>query len=116
MLNAKILAAVTLAVLSGSVFASEVTEFPITPSVLSRAHVRAELAQARSQGTLPFGEAGHVFKIGPSTLSRAQVAAETRAAMRLGLIAVGDLNPRAATAQELDLIRVAGERATRATG
>lgn len=111
MSKAKVLVSVSLLALSGAAFAQEATEFEIGPSELSRAQVLAELADAKAQGTLPFGEAGHVFRIGPSTLSRAQVVAETREAMRLGLIAHGDLNPRAATPSELEQVRVAGKRA-----
>lgn len=113
MLKAKVLVSASLLALSGAGFAQEATEFDSGPSVLSRTQVAAELADAQAQGTLPFGEAGHVFQIGPSTLIRAQATAETREAMRLGLVAVGDLNPRTASPRELEQIRLAGERATR---
>jgi Domain of unknown function (DUF4148) len=47
-----IIAAIAIAFVGGGAFASEATEFKDTPSTLSRAVVKAELARAQAAGEL----------------------------------------------------------------
>ena len=86
-MNAKALFALTVAVAllsSGVAMASEATEFNDTPSTLTRAQVRAELARAQAGGSLAgAGETyGYLQPLVASVRSRDEVRAEARAAAR----------------------------------
>ena len=84
-MNAKQLIAVAVfALIGGTDFAGEATEFAVPPSTLSRATVVAELQQACARGELV---AMHEADLRPEhtmspTLSRAEVRAEARIAAR----------------------------------
>ena len=79
-----IISAMAIAFVGASAFASEVTEFKDTPSTLSRATVKAELARAQAAGELQRAtELYGSFESAPSsTRSRADVRAEAIQAAR----------------------------------
>jgi|LNFM01.1.fsa_nt_gb hypothetical protein len=117
MINAKSLVAVTLAALSFSVLADggDVQPFVSQPSTLTRAEVRADLVAAIAAGAIAQGELGHVWSPRASERSRAEVVAELIEAQRLGLTRVTEAGAPVATAEQLQLIRRAGERAATMT-
>ncbi len=73
-----IIAAIAVAFVGASAFASEATEFKDTPSTLSRAVVKAELARAQATGELNRASAlyGYVEPAIASARSREEVRAE----------------------------------------
>jgi hypothetical protein len=93
----------------GPIYGNEVFNFQ---STLSRAEVRAQAVEARDKGLFAVGEGTIVVaeKSAPSTLTRAQVRAEATEAMRLGLLDPSEVT-RVPTAEQAELIRLAGERA-----
>ena len=101
---------------AGSAFAQEGTQdFSArqTLSSQSRADVKAELAAAQRAGTVTvygYNEASPA-QVASSTVTRAQVVAEAREGVRLGLVPFNHEATRAATAADLEAIRVAGQRA-----
>jgi hypothetical protein len=117
MFNAKSLVAATLAALSFSAFADggDVQPFVSQPSTLTRAEVRADLAAAIAAGTIAQGELGSVWAPRGSERSRAEVVAELIEAQRLGLTRVTEAGAPVATAEQLQLIQRAGERAAMMT-
>lgn len=82
-----------------------------TSSTLTRAEVRAQTQLAMARGEIVHGEMGPRIETFTPAKSRAEVNAETRMAMRLQLIPRGETPMHDATAYELELIRLAGERA-----
>ena len=77
------------------------------------ADVRAELLQARRDGTLQtrnYSEASAAPQAA-SMLTRAQVSAEAREAARLGATEANEADVRVATPAQQQLIRAAGMRA-----
>ncbi len=96
----------------GPIYGNEVFNFQ---STLSRAEVRAQAVEARDQGLFTVGEGAVVVaeKSAPSTLTRAQVRAEAMEAMRLGLLDASEVT-RVPTAEQAELIRLAGQRAVQA--
>lgn len=115
-LLAGITAAIALA--SASVcFAQEATiapEFEKFVSTKTRAEVIAETREAARLGLIPQNEwhAQHIADQGFKSLkTRAQVRAETAEAIRLGLVYFGEAGPVAASAEQLEQIRLAGLRA-----
>jgi alpha-D-ribose 1-methylphosphonate 5-triphosphate synthase subunit PhnG len=113
MINAKSLVAATLAALSFSALADggDVQPFMSGSSTLTRAEVRADLASAIAAGAIAQGEQGHAWAPRASERSRAEVVAELMEAQRLGLTQVTEAGAPVATAEQLQLIRRAGERA-----
>lgn len=117
-MNSKLVIATALVAFAGvgSVFAQEGTQdFPAAQitSTQSRADVKAELAAAQRAGNVTvygYGEASPA-PVAASTLTRVQVQAEAREAVRLGLAPFSYETTRAATAADLESIRVAGQRA-----
>ncbi len=114
-MNSKLVIVTTLIALAGagSAFAQEGTQdFPAAQitSTQSRAVVKAELAAAQRAGTVSIDEAS-TAPVASSTLMRAQVQAEAREAVRLGLAPFSFETTRAASAADLESIRLAGERA-----
>jgi Spy/CpxP family protein refolding chaperone len=114
------LAALTLAAAAATAVAQEATPAPEIDnfvSTKSRTQVIAELLEAQRAGRIArndFEEQRLAFADFKSTKTRAQVIAETREAIRLGLVARNEFdynNPRLPTQGELELIRLAGERA-----
>lgn len=97
---------------AASAFAVEATrDFEnLTLSTKSRAEVVAEL---RSVGVMDTHTAWPT-QTAQSTLTRAQVVAETREAQRLGLIGGGE-ELKIATPEQVESIRLAGERAVTST-
>lgn len=81
---------------------------------VSRADVRAQAVAAVAAGEIGRGEVSFVLPSFESTRTRAEVGAETRMAMRLGLLPRGEAPAREASASELELVRLAGERAREA--
>ena len=86
-MNSKLLYLATVAVAllgSGAAMASEATQFDNTPSTLTRADVRAELARARAAGEVNTVTAtyGDFSTIAASVRTRAEVIAEARAEAR----------------------------------
>ena len=73
-----IIAAVAVALLSASAFASEATEFKDTPSTLTRAVVKAELTRAQATGELNRASAlyGYFEPAIASVRTREEVRAE----------------------------------------
>jgi Domain of unknown function (DUF4148) len=59
-------------------------------STVSRAQVKAELAQAQSSGLVAYGDAGYKVPDAVSTKTRAEVKAELAQAQASGEIAYGD--------------------------
>jgi hypothetical protein len=117
MINAKSLVAATLAALSFSALADggDVHTFASEPSTLTRAEVRTNLAAAIAAGVTAQGELGHAWAPQGSERSRAEVVAELVEAQRLGLTRVTEAGAPVATAEQLQLIRRAGERASMMT-
>jgi hypothetical protein len=113
MFNAKSLVAATLAALSFSALADggDVQPFVSQPSTLTRAEVRADLAAAIAAGAIAQGELDPILAPRASQRSRAEVVAELIEAQRLGLTRVTEAGAPVATAEQLQLIRRAGERA-----
>ncbi len=116
-MNSKIVIATLIALAgAGSVFAQEGTQdFPAAQvlSTLSRADAKAA-TEAAYQGAPRTTTSSTVVAASSPTLTRAQVIAEAREAMRLGLVPSNE-GTRAATAADLEAIRVAGERAVAST-
>lgn len=79
-------------------------------SVLSRAEVIQATQQAAAAGQLRHGEVPVVATTLGSPKTRAQVHAEALAAIRVGAVSHGEFTA-APTAEQLDSIRMAGERA-----
>jgi hypothetical protein len=80
-------------------------------STVTRAEVRAAALQARADGPLSAGDYIELKQSAfVSSLTRAQVRAETLEAIRLHAIGQGEHN-HLPTQQQLDSIRMAGERA-----
>jgi hypothetical protein len=75
-----------LTIAGGAALASEATEFPIPPSTLTRAEVRAELARAQASGELLSSAEAEQrpFALAASTLTRAEVRAELARARASG--------------------------------
>ena len=84
-MNRKHIVAVALAALGTAAFAQEATPDTWTQvqSTKSVEQVRAELAQARKDGTIKFGGAGYMEKL-VSTKSRDDLRAEVQSARRSG--------------------------------
>jgi hypothetical protein len=84
-MNRKQLAALALALVGASAFAQEATPdtWQQVAATKSVAHVRAELAQARQDGTIKSWSAGYIEKV-PAVKSREQLRAEVAAARRTG--------------------------------
>lgn len=83
-------------------------------STKTRAEVRAETLLAIQTGQIVRTEADEkrlAFSNTPSMLTRAQVLAEAAEARRLGLVAHGDQATPVATPAQLELVRMAGQRA-----
>ena len=92
--------------------ASEITPEAPFVSTLSRAAVQADAIAARDAGLIASGEFTPVIMADAmSTVTRNQVRAEAIAAERLGLIARGEVTV-VPTAQQLEQVRLAGQRAT----
>jgi hypothetical protein len=92
--------------------ASEITPEAPFVSTLSRAAVQADAIAARDAGLIASGEFTPVLMADAmSTVTRNQVRAEAIAAERLGLIARGEVTV-VPTAQQLEQVRLAGQRAT----
>lgn len=85
-MNAKqLFAALAIATAAGAAMAVEATQFDDTPTMKSRAEVRAETARAHRDGTLMSGGEATVFVDHPDTAatrSRDDVRAEARMAGR----------------------------------
>jgi hypothetical protein len=79
-----LIAAVAIAFVGTGAFASEATQFTDTPSTLSRAEVKAELARAQAAGELNQVSAlyGYVQPTMASVRTRAEVRAEAVQAAR----------------------------------
>ena len=77
-------AAVAIAFVGTGAFASEATQFNDTPSTVSRAEVKAELARAQAAGELNQASAlyGYVQPAMASVRTRAEVRAEAAQAAR----------------------------------
>ena len=84
------------------------------PSTVSSAEVRAQAVAAVAAGQIGRGEIGVAPAAFESTKTRAEVRAETRVALQLGLLQHGEAPAPEATAAQLELIHVAGERAREA--
>jgi len=102
---------------AGGALADDITEAPEMAQFKSgktRAEVAAETIEAAQRGLIARNDADlqRIAGMGfaPSK-SRAQVAAETREATRLGLTRYGEGEVPAATAEQLELIHLAGQRA-----
>jgi hypothetical protein len=112
----RIAATLALALTAGLAQAGEVTvaaEIDGFVSTKTRAEVRAETQIAVARGLVARSEADfdRLAQVAPSSmLSRAQVLAEAAEARRLGLIAHGDLAAPEATPEQLERIRLAGQR------
>ena len=92
--------------------ASEITPEAPFVSTLSRAAVQADAIAASDAGLIGSGEFTPVIMADAmSTVTRNQVRAEAIAAERLGLIARGEVTV-VPTAQQLEQVRLAGQRAT----
>ncbi|HEX6362181.1 MAG TPA: DUF4148 domain-containing protein [Albitalea sp.] len=114
-MNRHILIAATTALSllgAASAFAQEATQDapPAMSSSTSRADVKAELDAARSEGEVGFREASPAPEEA-STLPAAQVRAEAREAARLGLTRFTEAGQAIATPDQLEAIRLAGQRA-----
>jgi hypothetical protein len=108
-----ILAASLLA--ASTAFANDIDPFGFEKQVFvstkSRAEVAADAQQALALGQTSRGEIVYVEST-PSVKTRTQVVAETKEAGRLGLLASrGEAGPAQPTAEQEQLIRVAGLRA-----
>lgn len=82
----QVFAALAIAFAGNAAMAFEATEFEVPASTLTRAEVKAELAQAQRDGTLLSGGEATVFVDRPvaSVRSRDDVRAEARAFVRSG--------------------------------
>jgi len=79
----QVFAAVVIAAAASAAMAIEATQFDDTPSTLTREQVKAELAQARLDGTLMSGGEATVFvdrPVASAERSREAVRAEARMA------------------------------------
>lgn len=83
-------------------------------STASSADVRVQAVAAVAAGQIARGEIGLAPAPFVSTKTSAEVRAETRMAMQLGLVQHGEAPQPVATTAQLELIRVAGERARNA--
>jgi hypothetical protein len=120
MQKSTLLAVVTAAIAVFGAAASVAQEATDAPEVRhfaptkTRAEVMAELRQAEREGRVARNEAD-VQRIADagfrSQKSRAQVRAETEEARRLGLAEAGEGGAPTPTPEQLDRIRVAGQRA-----
>lgn len=113
-MNSKLVIATALVAFAGagSVFAQEGTQdFPAAQSLstMSRADAKAATEAAYRNAPRTTTSSTIVAASDPA-LTRVQVRAEAREAMRLGLAPANE-GTRAATAADLESIRVAGERA-----
>jgi hypothetical protein len=102
------------AVAAGQIPRGEGSPMYPTPfrSALARGDVRADTVAAMAAGQIPRGERGTLIAdTFVAQKTRAEVGAETVVAMRLGLIPRGEAPARQPTAAEVELIRLAGERA-----
>ncbi len=84
-MNSKhIIAAAAIAFAGTGAFASEATQFTDTPSTLSRAAVKAELARAQAAGELnhPSALHGYAETVAASGRTRAEVRSEAVQAAR----------------------------------
>lgn len=81
--------------------------------VKTRAQVQAELAEARRQGLVVYGEADIPSEEAPMVIvkTRAQVEAELAEARRLGLVGYGEADVPVTTPEQERLISEAGRRA-----
>jgi len=86
-------------------------DFSAPLSTQPRSDVKRATALAVARGDIPRGESYGRLEPIVSTKSRAEVRAETREAMRLDLIERGEGSYRVPTEAQLELIRLAGERA-----
>lgn len=79
-----LIAAAAIAFVGTGAFASEATQFTDTPSTLTRAEVKAELARAQAAGELnqPSALYGSVQPVIASVRTRAEVRAEAVQAAR----------------------------------
>jgi Domain of unknown function (DUF4148) len=114
----RLITATVLASLGATAMAIEAEQAStwMTPSVKSRAEVKAETVAAMRDGSLSRNESSYTVVPGSgSSLTRAQVMAEAREAMRLGLIPVHEGYSRVATPAENEQIRQAGLRAINAS-
>jgi hypothetical protein len=105
-------AAFALFAASGSFAIEGTQDFPVpaAASTTSRAAVAAQVKDGNAQYV---GEAS-AAPVAVSTLERARVIAEAKEAQRLGLIGSSYVTPEP-TAQQIELIRLAGERAVAQT-
>jgi len=82
---ATVVVALAGAVAMSSALAVEATQDDVNPGVKTRAEVKAELASAKRDATLPrYGEATNFIDRTPSTRTRADVQAELASARRDG--------------------------------
>ena len=81
--------------------------------VKTRAQVQAELAEARRQGLVVYGEADIPSEEAPMVVvkTRGQVNAELAEARRLGLVGYGEADVPVTTPEQERLISEAGRRA-----
>jgi len=89
-------------------------DYPVVAaSQVDRAEVQRSAAAALAAGLVASGEFSPVFEPATGALSRAQVRAETLEAIRIGAISSGEhlVQP---SAEQLELIRLAGQRAVAA--
>jgi len=98
-----IIAIATLTITSGAVFAD--APYPVEQPFVStktRAQVGAELADARAQGLIGYGNNYPIIKSAPGTKTRAEVVAELADARAQGQIGYGNDYPvtKSAAAQE----------------
>lgn len=116
-LIATLFAASLLALAGSPAQASEVDDLPVQAfmSTLTRAEVRAELLKGPTLQQRLLSDWAHPLSaapVSPQSLTRAQVAAEAREALRLGALD-GHEFTSFPTPQQLDSIRMAGQRAVR---
>lgn len=106
-----------MAIASSPAQASEVDDLPTQAfmSTLTRADVRADVLNGPTLQQRLLADWAHPLAAAPASsmsLTRAQVAAEAREALRLGVLD-GHEYTLFATPQQLDSIRMAGQRAAR---
>jgi|JI71714B2RNA_FD_contig_51_818960_length_513_multi_2_in_0_out_0_1 hypothetical protein len=110
-LSTRIVLPVVLSFAAAGAIASEFTPEAPFVSTLSRAAVQADAIAASGAGLIARGEFTPVMVAdGTSTVTRNQVRAEAIAAERLGVIARGEVTVLP-TAQQLEQVRLAGQRA-----
>ncbi len=93
MLKSKFVVALSLAVGSTAALAGEIYPLADTANLgraLTRAEVLADLAQARANDEIIYGERSVQFASAPSVKTREVVRAETREAIRMGRIVYGE--------------------------